>query len=365
MMIDLYELLGVRSEATEAEIRRAYQKRARVLHPHLNPGDPASAERFEAVSRAFAVLSDPGRRAAYDRGDEPPTKAAATASGSFEGFDFSAEVKVERLGFQEIFEGVLRTAARTADKVGEQGEDLEQSTRLAFEESLSGARRRLQLVRYEPCPACQGLGEVAIDPVPCPRCAGAGQVRGRRGHMIFSRRCHACDGAGSLRRRACARCAAEGRLLGSEWLDVQIPPGAGDGTRVRVPGCGNVGRRGGSPGDFVLALEVEPHAVFRREGDDLHCQVSVSLVDAALGGHVEVPTPEGPMAIELPAGTQNNQRFRLRKRGMPHLGAAGRGDLWVEVRVMVPTVTDDEGRALLLEFARRKAGTPAGPAEER
>ena len=176
-------------------------------------------------------------------------------------------------------------------------------------------------------------------------------MRGRRGHMLFSRGCAACDGTGALRRRGCAHCDAEGRVPGSERLDVRIPAGARSGSAVRLPGCGHAGRRGGPPGDLVLHIDVEDHPVFRREADDLQCAVPVSIVEAALGGHVEVPTPDGVVTIELPAGTQAGQRFRLRKRGMPRLGDDGRGDLYAEVRVSVPTVTDDEGRAQLRVFA--------------
>ena len=346
--MDLYELLGIAREASEAEVRRAYQKRARVLHPHLNPGDPEAAERFSEVAAAFGVLSDPGRRAAYDRGERPEV-ARPAAQGSFEGFDFSAGVRVERVGFREIFDAVLQPAVAP---VGTPGEDLEQRTRLTFEEVLRGAERGLSIERYEACPSCRGAGELKVAPLPCPRCSGTGQMRGRRGHMLFARRCAACEGTGAQRQRGCARCDGEGRVPGHERLDVRIPPGARSGSAVRLPGCGHAGRRGGPQGDLVLHIDVEEHPVFRREGDDLRCTVPVSIVEAALGSHVEVATPDGTVTIELPAGTQAGQRFRLRKRGMPRLGDGVRGDLYAEVRVSVPTVADDEGRALLQAFAR-------------
>jgi molecular chaperone DnaJ len=346
--MDLYELLGVRKSASTTDIRRAFQKRARALHPDLNPGDPVSAERFREVARAFEVLSDPQRRGAYDRGEPGPTAAAPAPQGGFEGFDFSAPLRVDSVGFHEIFEPPP-AAPPSAEAL--KGEDLEQATRLSFEETLKGTRRRVQIVRFEPCEGCGGAGEVAYGPVPCPRCHGTGQVRGSRGHMIFSRRCADCDGRGRLQHRSCTRCSGEGRTIGREWLDVQIPPGVGDGSFVRLPGCGNAGRRGAPPGDFVLAVQVDAHPAFRREGEDLFGRVRVSMTEAALGAHVEVETPEGPVTIEVPAGTQNGQRFRLRKRGMPRLGEAGRGDLFVEAQVVIPAVTDDRGRALLRELA--------------
>jgi molecular chaperone DnaJ len=347
---DPYDVLGVRRAATAAELRRAQRRLIRQLHPALNPGDPRAVERFRAVTAAFELLANPERRAAYDRGERVHAPEPPRPEGRFEGFDFSAEVRVESVGFREIFDGALRGPEPDAGR--SQGEDLEQATRLSFEEALRGAHRRIHLVRQEPCASCGGSGEVAFGPVTCPRCRGTGQVRGSRGHMIFSRPCADCGGAGALSRKACAACRGEGRRPASEWLEVEIPPGVASGSRVRLPGCGNAGRRGGPAGDFRLAIEVDPHAVFRREGDDLFCEVSVDMVDAALGGHVEITTPEGPMTIELPAGTQNGQRFRLRKRGMPRLGEEGRGDLYVEARVVVPAVTDDPARALLREFAR-------------
>jgi molecular chaperone DnaJ len=346
--MDLYERLGTRHGAGSADIRRAWQRLARALHPALNPGDPVAAERYRDAALAFEVLSDPQRRAAYDRGDMPVAPVEAPATGGFEGFDFSARVRVETVGFREIFDSAVRPVP---GKDTSRGEDLEQATRLSFEESMAGATRRVHLVHFSPCAACLGTGEVAFGPVPCPRCQGGGTVRGSRGHMIFSRPCGECGGAGEIRRRGCDRCNGEGRGVASEWLEVRIPPGVGNGSQVRLAGAGNAGRRGGPPGDFLLTVEVEEHPLFRREGDDLHCVVSVGMVEAAMGGHVEVPTPDGPVTIEVPAGTQNGQRFRLRKRGVPRPADGGRGDLWAQALVVIPVATDDRARALLRELA--------------
>lgn len=347
--MDLYELLGVRCGATAAELRRAYQRLARRLHPAVNPADPVAAERFRAVAEAFAVLSDPERRARYDRGEPVAPAPAKEPQVGFEGFDFSAEPRRVSVGFREIFDAVLPGAARGLEPAP--GETLEQATRVTFEESLSGTRRRIHLVRLDACPICRGTGETSLSPVACARCQGSGQLRARRGHMIFSRSCSECGGRGFLS-RPCARCEGEGRLMQGEWLEVELPPGVRSGSRVTVPGAGNAGRRGGAPGDLQLVVEVEEHPVFRREADDLHCEVAVSLAEAAAGGHVSVPTPDGPMTIEIPAGTQTGQRFRLRKRGVPRPGGQGRGDLWIEARVVVPAVTDTRGRELLRELDR-------------
>jgi molecular chaperone DnaJ len=348
--MEAYEALGVKRSASAAEIRRAWQRLSRALHPALNPGDPAAAERYREAAAAFELLSDPQRRAAYDRGERPAVTLAPPPSGGFEGFDFSAQLRVESVGFREIFDEALRAPAPAQ---GLQGEELEQETRLSFEESMRGATRRVHLVRFEACHACSGRGDVAFGPVRCQRCQGAGVVRGSRGHMIFSRRCGECGGTGEIRRSACPSCGGEGRTVSSEWLEVQIPAGVDDGSHVRLPGAGNAGRRGGPAGDFVLKIRLEPHPVFRREGEDLHCTVAVGLVEAAMGGHVEVATPDGPVTIEVPAGTQHGQRFRLRKRGVPRPGAVGRGDLWVEAHVVVPPVTSERGRELLRELGEQ------------
>lgn len=357
MTVDFYAVLGVRRGATTAEVRRAYQKRARQIHPDLNPGDPAAVERFRLLAEAFAVLADPQRRAEYDRGGAAPPPSAVVPEVGFEGFDFSAEVRMGAAEFREILDGVLR-AREPVGRDAARGEDLEQRTRITFDESLSGARRRLHVTRLADCGPCMGMGETPIAPSRCGRCAGAGQLRSRRGRMIFSRRCGDCGGSGMVTRQACPRCNGEGRLMQSDWLEVEIPPGVAHGARIRVPGHGNAGRRGGRPGDFVLVCEVEDHPLFQREGDDLRYVLPVSITEAALGAHVDVPTPAGTVTIEIPAGTQNGQRFRLRKRGAPIVGRSGRGDLYVEVRVWVPKVEDDQSRELLREFARRNPHDP-------
>jgi molecular chaperone DnaJ len=358
--MDLYQILGVRRTASVAEIRRAYQKAARRLHPDLNPGDPVATEHFRAVSEAFEVLVDAQRRSAYDRGETRPRESAVPEVG-FEGFDFSAEVRVGHAGFQDIFAGVLRGPRDTARESPRRGEDLEQPVRVAFDECFHPIRRRLHVVRLDRCPVCGGAGAVETGPVACPECEGTGQVHSRRGRMMFSRRCEECGGRGALLARDCGRCAGEGRVMQSDWMDVELPAGVDDGARVRIPHAGNAGQRGGEPGDFVVVVHVEPHLVYRRQGEDLFCEIPITITEAALGGHVEVRTPEGAVVIEVPAGTQTGQRFRLRKRGLPRPIDGARGDLYVEARVWVPRVRDDQSRALLEEFARLNPESPRRP----
>jgi molecular chaperone DnaJ len=346
---DYYELLGVRRGASAAELRRAYQRLARQLHPALNPLDPVAAESYRVVTHAFEVLSDPERRARHDRGETTEAPPASEPSVEFHGFDFSIEGKRASAGFREIFASVIPGGAPESAQLA--GEDLEQATRISFEESLHGAERRVQLLRFDACAACGGSGETSEQALACARCQGSGQLRTRRGHMVFTRSCPDCGGRG-LQARPCASCSGQGRTLQSEWLGVQIPAGVASGSRVRVPGAGNAGQRGGRAGDFVLKIDVEPHPLYERDGADLVCELPVSLVEAAAGAHVPAPTPDGPVTIEIPAGTQPGQRFRLRKRGMPKPGERGRGDLWVKIRLVVPAVTDERARALLRELTQ-------------
>jgi molecular chaperone DnaJ len=350
--MDLYEILGVGRGATLAQIRRAFQKRQRQLHPAVNPGDPLAEGRFATLAEAFAVLSDQARRADYDHSGHVPKAPEAVPQVGFEGFDFSIEYREGGAGFDDLFHGEGPPETPRA------GEDLEQRAALTFEESLRGTSRKLHLMRYDRCNVCEGLGEVVLSPTPCPTCKGTGRVRASRRHMIFMRPCKECGARGVLGRRTCAPCGGEGRLMQSEWLDVTLPPGVGPGSHVRVPGCGNVGRLGGSAGDLVLTVDVESHSFYRREGEDLHCVLPVSLSEAALGAHVEVPTPDGAVTIEVPAGTQTGQRFRLRKRGVPRLGSKGRGDLFVEVSVRVPRAWDERSRELLRELGRLNPDDP-------
>lgn len=343
---DYYEILSIRRTASETEILRAYRKRARLYHPDVNPGDPIAAQRFQTIALAFEVLSDPDRRARYDRGERLHTATVARPNVEFQGFDFSRETAASRGGFREIFEAESRGVG------ARRGDDIEETARLTFEEVFRGTQRRIQIVRLGHCGACGGAGEVASEARPCAACRGKGATPVKRGRLVFSRRCEACGGSGLRDVEACGACDGEGRTRSSEWLEVRIPPGVGSGSRVRVPGAGHAGTRGAPSGDFVLAVDVEPHPVFQRDGDDLVCPLPVSAIEAALGCHIDVPTLDGSLTIEVPAGTQPGQRFRLRKRGMPRPEDGGRGDLFVEARIVVPKPQDDKGRALLEAFAR-------------
>ena len=344
---DYYELLSVRRTASVPEIRRAFKKRARLYHPDLNPGDPVAAQRFQVIAVAFEILSDPERRQRYDRGEKVVTPAVTKPALEFHGFDFSTSSSSAGGDVREIFSGTPAPAGAS-----NRGDDIVETTHLTFAEAFRGTKRSLQVVRLDHCPLCDGAGEMAGEPGPCATCKGRGALEVKRGRLVFARRCGSCGGSGMRSVVNCTRCGGEGRVMRSERIEVQVPPGIRSGSRVRLNGAGHAGLRGAAAGDFVLAIEIDPDPTFRIEGDDLVYSIDVSAIDAALGTRLDVATPDGPLTIEIPSGTQHGQRFRLRKRGLPRPGDATRDDLFIEVRIVVPRVRDDQCRGLLEEFQR-------------
>lgn len=350
-MADFYSVLGVDRRFSSAKLRRAYQRRAREFHPELHPGSAEAASMFALIAQAFEILSDPERRSAYDRGVVEGETLRERPPLAFEGFDF-APGSPHRQGFRELFE----SAIEPDEAASQRGEDLEVALRISFDEAFRGAHRRLSVTRLSPCVTCDGSGHVARASEVCASCAGEGSTRVRRGHLVFRARCRDCEGSGRRSQGPCPACSGESRVHETEWMDIDVPPGIGHATRLRLPSAGNAGRRGGVPGDFVVHVEVDPHPLYRRAGNDLYVDAPVSIFDAAIGGHVSVKTPDGDVPIEIPAGTRGSQRFRLRKRGMPHFGdPASRGDLWAEVKLEVPAITDAESRALIMKVSQRLA----------
>ncbi len=352
--MDLYSLLGLTPEATSADIKRAYRRLARKFHPDINPGDRAAEVRFRQIQEAYETLTDPERRRRYDAAGRVEPRSESASFG-FEGFDFSVEATFGPAAstFGDLFGGVFRRAAGARGAGGaEQGADLHATAALTFDEAMHGAEKHVTLTRADRCAGCHGTGLVRGYDGPCLQCDGSGAVRTARGHMVFSRPCEACGGAGRQPPRPCPRCGGLGVEAHAETIAVQVPPGIGDGGRLRVPGKGNAGLRGGPAGDLYVTVSVGADPVFRREGDDLHIQVPVAVHEAALGARVEVPTIDGPARVRVPPGTQSGQRFRLRGRGAPSPRDGRRGDLVVEVRLVLPRVLDERSKELLREFGR-------------
>ncbi|HEY2434115.1 MAG TPA: J domain-containing protein [Vicinamibacterales bacterium] len=346
--MDLYALLGLAPGATSADIKRAHRRLARRYHPDINPGDQAAELLYRRILEAYETLVDPERRRHYDAG--APKVDAATSPLEFSGFDFSAAAYgAQAATFSELFADVLHPLAPGEGRP-ENGADLHATLVLAFEESMHGGERQVVVTRQDVCRACRGGGVIRTPEGRCAPCHGTGHVRWARGHMVFTKACAACHGSGQQRTLRCAACIGSGRQVRTEAVPVAVPPGIVEGARLRVPEMGHAGRQGGRNGDLYVSIQVQPHPVFRRQGDDLCMTLPIGVHEAVLGARVEVPSLEGPVRLRVPPGTQAGQRFRLRERGVPV--PSGRGDIIVEIRIVLPAIVDERGKELMREFGK-------------
>ncbi len=347
---DFYQILGVSRAATQDEIKRAFRQLAREHHPDVNQ-DPKADERFKEINEAYQVLSDPERRAHYDRTGRVPAGAAGPGDRSpFGGTPFDDL-------FDMFFGGQFgQTRSRGGEPGPERGTDLRVALEITLEDAARGADKTIRIEREETCPACFGTGaEKGSAPEPCPTCKGAGQVRYSRqtpfGAFTQITTCPQCRGAARIVRRPCRECRGSGRARLEREITVTVPAGVEDGTRLRLQGEGEAGMRGGERGDLYVDLHIVPHPIFERHGHDLHCEVPISMVQAALGDEIEVETLDGPAPLTVPSGIQPGSTLTLRGKGLPGL-RGGQGDLVVHVRVTIPeTLTKEEAR-LLMQFGR-------------
>lgn len=350
MKSDYYELLGVRRDATPAELKRAFRRLALKHHPDKNPQDASAEERFKRISEAYAVLSDPDKRAAYDRFGHAafaPGGAGGWAGGAG---GFSASVA-------DVLEGLFgdllgRRPRRTA------GRDLRYTLELSFEEAAFGTTKRIRFPTRKDCGACGGTGAKTSQSLsPCAACGGRGEVRVKQGLFTLTRTCAACEGAGRIVTEPCATCQGSGMVRIEREFDVKIPPGTEDGAVRMIPREGEPGRHGGPPGDLHVIVRLREHPLFSRQGFDVVCEVPVSFPQAALGAQIEVPTLDGKVRMRVPPGTQSGRVFRLRGKGIPRGEGGPRGDQHVRIVVETPTQLTERQRQLLEEFAR-EAGEP-------
>jgi molecular chaperone DnaJ len=354
--MDLYILLGVERAATLNDIKRAYKRLARKYHPDINPGDRMAAQHFRQIAEAYETLSDPERRRRYDTVG-PTMGAASPVAFGFEGFDFTVSANGSAAStFGDLFADALTAPFEMG--AAQRGADIHHPVSLTLEQACTGSRHQISLTRHERCGVCAGFGQLrSAAERPCAACEGSGEIRSARGHMIFMKPCSACRGTGAVSSMPCTACHGRQTALRAESLAIDVPPGVSDGDQVRLPGKGHAGRNGGEAGDLLVTLEVMPHAVFHREGDDLRMTLPIAVHEAALGARVEVPGVDGqPAKVKVPPGTQSGQRFRLRERGMPSLRDGQRGDLLVEVRIVLPAVLDERSKELLREFGRINGG---------
>jgi len=356
---DYYELLGVQKGASEDELKKAYRKKAVQFHPDKNPGNKQAEEMFKKISHAYEVLKDPEKRAAYDRYGHAAFEGAGAGAprgpgggGFHDPFDIFREVFGQQGGggggiFEEMFGGGGRGGG------GQDGSDLRYDLEISLEEAARGAEREISFRKHVACDRCDGSGaEPGSKKITCPTCRGAGQVRRSGGIITFTQTCPTCAGTGTKIEKPCTQCRGDGRMLKTTKLNVRIPPGVDNGSRLRSSGNGEAGIGGGQTGDLYIVISVKEHELFERQGDDLFCEIPIKFTLASLGGSIEVPTLFGKGSLKIPAGTQSGTTFRLREKGMPSLRGGRQGDQLVRVQVEVPQSLTSEQRRILEEFAR-------------
>jgi molecular chaperone DnaJ len=346
---DYYDMLGVRKDATPEELKRAYRKLARELHPDVNP-DPAAQDKFKAVTTAYEVLSDPEKRRIVDLGGDPLSQGAGTAGNPFSGFGGFGDV------FEAFFGGSGMGGGRGRRSRVRAGADALLQMSLTLEEAAFGVRKELNVETAVVCSTCTGSGcAPGTSPRTCATCGGAGEIqsvqRSFLGQVMTTRACSACGGTGEQIPSPCPNCGAEGRVRARRTITVDVPSGIEDGMRIRLSGQGEVGPGGGPAGDLYVEISEQQHDVFVRDGSDLHCTVAVPMTAAALGTDLVLTTLDGEEKLEIRAGTQGGAEMTLRGRGVPRLRSSARGDLHVHIEVRTPTKIDDEQERLLRELA--------------
>ncbi|QYK45026.1 MAG: molecular chaperone DnaJ [Xanthobacteraceae bacterium] len=345
---DYYEVLSVTRTATDSEIKTSFRKLAMQWHPDKNPGDKDCEARFKEINEAYDCLKDPQKRAAYDRyGHGAFENGGAGGPGGFGG-DFTS-------AFSDIFDDLFGGLGRRARSGGrERGADVRYNLEISLEEAFNGKTATIEMPTNVTCEVCSGTGAKAgTQPVQCKTCGGSGRVRHAQGFFTLERTCVSCQGRGAIVQDPCKACSGAGRVQKERTLEVPIPAGVEDGTRIRVAGEGEAGARGGGNGDLYIFLTVTQHAMFQRDGADLYCRVPVSMVTATLGGEFEVPTIDGGRTkVKIPEATQSGKRLRLGGKGMPVLRSRARGDMVVQVVVETPQKLTKRQKELLREFDR-------------
>jgi molecular chaperone DnaJ len=372
MAQDFYQLLGVERSAGEDEIRKAYRRLARKHHPDLNPGDKSAEEQFKKIQEAYDVLSDPKKKQMYDQVGFYSENGAGPAGGArgpnmgFGGFDFS-DMFTRGAGsgarpqggasapgggsFQDIFSQWFGRQGAEAQAEPQKGSDLEYGLNIDFWQAIRGTQVRLNISRQESCSVCGGSGAKPGANTVCPECSGSGQVTQSAGAMRFNLTCPKCEGSGRLKNR-CSNCHGDGVVSVSDTVDVRIPPGAQQGSRLRVAGKGNAGTMGAPAGDLYITVRVEEHPFFHRDGDDIEITVPVRIDEAGLGTKIEVPTIDGRALLKIPQGTKNGQKFRLREKGVLNARTSQRGDQYITVSIEAPVVQDERTKEILKEYAQ-------------
>jgi molecular chaperone DnaJ len=375
---DFYKVLGVKRGASQDEIRKAYRRLARKYHPDVNPGDKAAEEKFKQLSEAYEVLSEPKKREVYDKFGtySDSIRDAARGPSSAGGFDFDWSVFTGGAGgaagagsagagggsgpsFRDIFSDLFSGTRGTSQgrPHAQRGADIEIPLAISFEEAINGLTTNINVRSSEPCKRCHGSGNAGTSQIVCITCNGSGKISSGGGFLRYDQACPDCNGTGK-RPQPCPVCSGKGTVPKSETVKVRIQAGVDTGTRVKVAGKGEAGMRGGPPGDLYIVTNVSPHKIFTRKGDNIYCTIPITLPEAALGAKIEVPTVSGKAQLRIPPGTQSGQLFRLREKGAPSLRGNTRGDQYVEVKIVLPKIIDEDTKNLLREFAKRNPANP-------
>jgi molecular chaperone DnaJ len=348
---DYYEILGITRSATEVEIKSAYRKLAMKHHPDRNPGDHRAEEKFKEAAEAYAILADSEKRSLYDRFGHAGVSSAAGGGGFdpsvFSGFEDILGGLGDIFGFGDLFGGARRRGGP------QRGADLRYDLEISFEESARGTETAIQIPRQETCETCHGSGAApGSSPTQCPQCRGQGQVRFQQGFFTVARTCPQCRGAGRIVTHPCKTCRGAGRVSHERKITVKIPAGIATGQQLRLQGEGESGSAGGPAGHLYVVVQVQEHEFFRRDGNNLFCEIPVNFTTLALGGDIQVPTLDGADTIKVPEGTQTGTTLRLRGKGMPDVNGRGRGDLFATVQVQTPKKLSREQRQILEQLSR-------------
>ncbi|AUN30912.1 molecular chaperone DnaJ [Niveispirillum cyanobacteriorum] len=362
---DYYEVLGAPKNASADDLKKAYRKLAMQYHPDRNQGDKTAEQKFKEINEAYDCLKDEQKRAAYDRFGHAAFEGGGGrpgAGGGAGGFDFGG-------GFADIFDemfGEFMGRGGRGGQTNNRGNDLRYNLEISLEDAFKGSATQVRVPTSVMCDPCGGSGaEAGSSPTTCGTCNGAGKVRAQQGFFTIERSCPTCNGAGRVIKDPCRHCGGQGRVRKEKTLQVSIPAGVEDGTRIRLAGEGEAGLRGGTPGDLYIFLSIAAHRFFQRDGANLHCRVPIPMTTAALGGTIEVPTIDGSRAkVNVPAGTQTGHQFRLKGKGMSVLRSPQRGDMYINVMVETPVNLTKRQQELLREFEKDASENGQNPESE-
>jgi molecular chaperone DnaJ len=362
---DYYEILGVKKGATEAELKKAFRKLARKYHPDVNPSDKTAETKFKEMNEAYEVLSDPKKRQQYDQFGHAAFDAGfgqGAGPGPGQGFGgFSQGADFFRsgggAGYEDIFGNIFGNRARPSGPA--KGEDITYSVEVDLEDAIFGRTMQVDLQREVTCSTCNGSGaQPGTSRKTCPTCMGSGSITQGKGFMQFAQPCPTCRGEGTINPNPCRTCGGNGVVQKTERINVKIPPGVDNGSKVRVAGMGGAGERNGPAGDVYIVTKVRSHGYFERKGDNLYSEAKVTMKEAAFGDKIEIPTVDGTVSLTLPQGVQTGQQLKLKGKGVPHFGGGGVGDHYVTIKVVTPTGLSEHAKELLREIDKMHPSDP-------